>query len=38
MKLPRIEARVATALAAQRRFPSIGPLEWPASGGLMGTA
>ncbi len=29
-------AAAITALAAQHRFPSIGPLEWPASGGLMG--
>jgi len=29
-------AAAITALAAEHRFPSIGPLEWPASGGLMG--
>jgi putative ABC transport system substrate-binding protein len=29
-------AEVITALAAQYRFPSIGPLELPAAGGLMG--
>jgi putative ABC transport system substrate-binding protein len=29
-------AEMITALAAQYRFPSIGPLELPAAGGLMG--
>jgi putative ABC transport system substrate-binding protein len=29
-------AEMITALAAQHRFPSIGPLELPAAGGLMG--
>src|SRR5262249_39701589 len=29
-------AEAITALAAQYRFPSIGPLELPAAGGLMG--
>jgi putative ABC transport system substrate-binding protein len=29
-------AATITTLAAQHRFPSIGPLEWPAGGGLMG--